>query len=327
MWQVTGHSRATGLLRRSLASGQLSHAYLFVGPAHVGKLTLALDLARAVNCSSEDPPCQQCAPCRRIAAARHPDVHLLNLLSVEKKNIGVRQVDQMQAAIHLPPFEGRCKVFIVDGAEMLSHEAANSLLKPLEEPPPRVLIILLTARESDLLPTIASRCQRVELRPLPTAMVREALIARHQAAPDRADLLARLSGGRPGWAIRALEDQEVLAEREQQMADFARLCGAGTHERLAYAAGLAAIFGKGRDRALQALSAWQQWWRDVMLIQCGGARWIVNIDQEEALRRQAEAVTPGSIRGFLRAISGTVRDLERNASPRLALEVLLLNLP
>jgi DNA polymerase-3 subunit delta' len=327
MWQLTGHSRAVGLLRQSLESGQLSHAYLFVGPAHVGKYTLALNLAQAVNCASADPPCQECAPCRRIAAAKHADVNVVDLLSVEKKEIGIRQVAEMQTAAHLPPFEGRYKVFIFDRAEMLSHEAANSLLKTLEEPPPQVLIILLTARESALLPTIASRCQRVELRPLPAATVREALMADHHVAPDRADLLARLSGGCPGWAALALRDEGVLAEREERLAVFSRLCDAGTHDRLAYAADLAGMFSKGRDRVADTLSAWLLWWRDVMLIKCGNSRWIINADQEEVLRHQAERNTPGSIRTFMHAISKTARELEQNANARLALEVLLLNMP
>ncbi len=327
MWQLTGHARAIGLLRRSLEGGQLSHAYLFVGPPHVGKYTLALNLAQAVNCASGDPPCQECAPCRRIAAAKHADVHVVDLLSVEKKEIGIRQVADMQSAAHLPPFEGRYKVFVFDRAEMLSHEAANSLLKTLEEPPPHVLIILLTARESALLPTIASRCQRVELRPLPAAKVREALIADHHVAPDRADLLARLSGGCPGWAVLALRDEGVLAEREERLADFARLCDAGTHDRLAYAADLAGIFSKGRDRVAGTLSEWLLWWRDVLLIKCGNGRWIVNADQEEALRHQAARNSPDAIRGFMHAIGRTARELDQNANARLALEVLLLNMP
>ncbi len=327
VWQVKGHSRTVALLRQSLERGRLSHAYLFTGPAHVGKLTLAMNLAQAVNCESEDRPCQQCAACRRIAAAKHADVHVVDLLSADKKEIGIRQVADMQSAAHLPPFEGRCKVFVFDRAEMLSREAANSLLKTLEEPPPAVLMVLLTARENELLPTIASRCQRLELRPLPVAAVREALVADHHVPPDRADLLARLSGGCPGWAILALRDEKVLAERDRRLDDFARLCGAGARERLAYAAELAALFSKGREGVADTLAAWRQWWRDVMLIKCGNSQGIINTDQEEVLRREAERNTPRSIAAFMRRISLTARELEQNASPRLALEVLLLHMP
>jgi DNA polymerase-3 subunit delta' len=227
MWQLAGHSRATTLLQQSLRNGQLSHAYLLVGPAHVGKFTLARNLAQAVNCESESRPCQECTSCRRIATSKHSDIHIVDLVSVEKKEIGIRQIAEMQTAAHLPPFEGKCKVFIFDRAEMLSNEAANSLLKTLEEPPPNILIILLTARESALLPTIASRCQRVELRPLPLGLVIDVLVKDYQVPQERADFLARLSGGCLGWALQALRDETLLSSREQRLEDFSRLCAAG----------------------------------------------------------------------------------------------------
>jgi DNA polymerase-3 subunit delta' len=327
MWQLTGHSRATTLLQQSLRNGQLSHAYLFVGPARVGKFTLALNLAQAVNCDSENRPCQECTSCRRIATSKHSDIHIVDLISVEKKEIGIRQIAEMQTAAHLPPFEGKYKVFIFDRAEMLSHEAANSLLKTLEEPPPNTLIILLTTKESALLPTITSRCQRVELRPLPLGTVRDVLAKDHQITHDKADLLARLSRGCLGWAIMALRDESLLSDREQRLADFARLCAAGTGDRLAYAADLAGLFSKGRDKVSDVISAWLQWWRDLLLIKCGNSQWIINVDQEAMLSRQAERVTPESIAAFMRDIRTAGEQLEQNANPRLALEVLMLRMP
>ena len=327
MWQLAGHSRATTLLQQSLRNGQLSHAYLFVGPAHVGKSTLARNLAQAVNCASADPPCQECTSCRRIAASKHSDIHIVDLISVEKKEIGIRQIADMQNAAHLPPFEGKNKVFIFDRAEMLSHEAANSLLKTLEEPPPNILIILLTARESALLPTIASRCQRVELRPLPLGLVIDVLVKDYQVPQERADFLARLSGGCLGWALQALQDETLLSDRAQRLEDFSRLCAAGTRDRLAYAADLAALFGRGRDRMADVLAAWLQWWRDLLLIKCDNSRWIVNVDREALLSTQAERLPAASIAAFMRDIRATGEQLEMNANPRLALEVLMLRMP
>lgn len=327
MWQLTGHSRAARLLQQSLREGQLSHAYLLVGPAHVGKLTLARNLAQAVNCDSQDPPCQECPSCRRIAASKHSDIHTVDLISVEKKEIGIRQIADMQNAAHLPPFEGRYKVFIFDRAEMLSHEAANSLLKTLEEPPPKTLIILVTAKESSLLPTIASRCQRVELRPLPLSLITDVLVRDYQVAPDKADLLSRLSGGCLGWALQALRDETVLTDREQRLANFAALCAAGTRDRLAYAAELAALFARGRDRLGEVLAAWLQWWRDMLLIKYENRQWIVNVDQQESLASQADRIEAESIARFMRDIRVTGEQLELNANPRLALEVLMLRMP
>ena len=327
MWQLAGHSRATTLLQQSLRNGQLSHAYLFVGPAHVGKFTLAMNLAQAANCESEDRPCQECTSCRRIATSKHPDFRVIDLLPEKAKSISIDQIRSMQTETHLPPYEGKYKVFVIDGAHLLSHEAANSILKILEEPPPNILIILLTTSESALLPTIASRCQRVELRPLPLGSVRDVLVKDHQLAQDRADLLARLSGGCLGWAILALQDKSLLSDREQRLADIARLHDATAHDRLAYAAELAAIFGKGRDKATDALSEWLQWWRDLLLLKCGNTRWIMNVDQEPALSRQAETLTAAGISAFMREITATTVQLEQNANPRLALEVLMLKMP
>ena len=327
MWQLAGHSRATTLLQQSLRNGQLSHAYLFVGPAHVGKFTLAMNLAQAVNCESENRPCQECTSCRRIAASKHPDFRVIDLLPEKAKSISIDQIRNMQTETHLPPYEGKHKVFVIDGSHLLSHEAANSILKILEEPPPNILIILLTTSESALLPTIASRCQRVELRPLPLGLVREVLIKDHQTTQDKADLLARLSGGCLGWAILALQDKSLLSDREQRLADIARLHNTTAHDRLAYAAGLATIFGKGRDKATDALSEWLQWWRDLLLIKCGNSRWIMNIDQEPVLSKQAETLTAAGVSAFMREIRATTVQLEQNANPRLALEVLVLKMP
>jgi DNA polymerase-3 subunit delta' len=327
MWQLAGHSRAITLLQQSLRNGQLSHAYLLVGPAHVGKFTLALNLAQAVNCDSESRPCQECTPCRRIAASKHPDFRVIDLLPEKAKSISIDQIRNMQTETHLPPYEGKYKVFVIDGAHLLSHEAANSILKILEEPPPNILIMLLTTRESALLPTIASRCQRVELRPLPLGSVRDVLVKDYQITQDKADLLARLSGGCLGWALLALRDENLLSDREERLADFARLHTAGTRDRLAYAADLASLFSKGRDRVTGVLSAWLQWWRDLLLIKCGSSQWIINVDQQAVLSQQADKVAPASIASFMRDIRVASEQLEQNANPRLALEVLMLRMP
>ena len=327
MWQLAGHSRAITLLQQSLRNGQLSHAYLFVGPAHVGKFTLALNLAQAVNCAHQEPPCQECPSCRRIAASKHPDFRVIDLLPEKAKSISIDQIRNMQTETHLPPYEGKYKVFVIDGAHLLSHEAANSILKILEEPPPNILIILLTTSESALLPTIASRCQRVELRPLSLGLVRDILAKDHQITQGKADLLARLSGGCLGWAILAIQNGSLLSDRDERLADIARVCGAASRDRLAYAADLAGMFGKGRDKVADILSAWQQWWRDLLLIKCDNTRWIINIDQEPVLSKQAETLTAEGISAFMREIRATTVKLEQNANPRLALEVLMLKMP
>ena len=172
MWEVIGQERAKSLLKHSLTSGRLSHAYLLVGPPHVGKMTLALNLAQALNCEAEDKPCLKCDSCKKIKENKHSDVQVINLdyneeEDTERKLIGVEQIDGILHDANLPPFEGRYKVFIIEKAELLSIGAANRLLKTLEEPEAKVVFILLTTNEKRLLETVVSRCQRIELKPMP----------------------------------------------------------------------------------------------------------------------------------------------------------------
>jgi DNA polymerase-3 subunit delta' len=328
MWQIIGQPKATALLERSIKTGQLSHAYLFVGPPHVGKFTLALGLAQAVNCLASNVPCGQCTPCRRIAGGKHSDAYVIGVLSGEgKKEISIDQVKDMQSAASLPPYEGRHKVFIFDGAEFLSQEAANRLLKTLEEPSPQVLIILLTSRESEVLPTVVSRCQRVELRPLPTTLVKETLSERYSIDDQRAELLARVSGGCLGWALLGLQDEALLEARGRRLATLANLRQATIMQRFAYAAELATQSSKRREEVKETLDLWLRWWHDLLLIRGDNSGAITNIDYQETLLQQARDLSSRQILDFIHRVQEASQALEQNANPRLVFDNLMLTMP
>ena len=257
MWQVVGHEKAVALLEKSLKGGKLSHAYLFVGPPHVGKMTVALNLAQALNCEGEGEPCSGCPQCQRIAGRKHADVRVIGLDG--RAEIGIDQIREMERSVTLKPFEGRNRVFIIDGAEHLSTEAANCLLKTLEEPPPNVQLMLLAANERLLLPTVRSRCQKLELRPLPIPVVERALIEHWEAAPEQAMVLARLSSGCLGWAVGALHDDRITGERAARLSALLQLTSVGRAERFAYAAQIASQFSKNRGAVREVLSLWVGW--------------------------------------------------------------------
>ena len=247
MWQVVGQSRVVSLLQHSLERGTLAHAYLFVGLPHVGKMTLALNLAQALNFEAAEPPCGTCDSCQKIASAKHADVQIIglgsNTDSAEAKSraeISIAQIREVQHSSNLPPFEGKYKVFIIDGAEFLSTEAANCLLKTLEEPIGKVIFILLTTNEKLLPMTVISRCQRLELLPLATTEVEAVLNSGWGVEPQKAELLARLCHGCLGWAISAALDGSLLQQRAERLDRLFDIMGADYEERFAYAAQLAA---------------------------------------------------------------------------------------
>ena len=333
MWQLVGQDRAVTLLQRNLEQGSVAHAYLLVGPSHVGKMTLALELAQALNCQEAEPPCGECDACQRVAAGNHADVQVIGLSSNGNSNdkprteISIEQVRDMQHDASLPPFEGSYKVFVIDGAEMMSNEAANCLLKTLEEPSAGVVFILLAANDSFLPDTVVSRCQRLELRPLPTSQVAAALGERRSLESTKTELLSRLCHGRLGWALTAADDESLLERRDQLVEKLLEIIRGDNEARFDYAAQLAAQFGKNRAAVREVLDLWLDWWRDLLLVRLGSTDTITNVDHEAELVEMAQDYSLSQIRAFIANIQSAAEQLEQNANPRLALEVLMLGIP
>jgi DNA polymerase III subunit delta' len=331
MWQVIGQEKAVSLLRHGLEAGKLSHAYLVTGPEHVGKMTLALDLAKALNCEAADRPCQQCSSCVKIAARRHSDVQVIGLGknedSSENKLISIDQIRDIQHAASLPPFEGKHKVFIIDDAALLSPDAANCLLKTLEEPADKVTFILLTVNDKLLLPTVTSRCQRMELAPMPLAAETAALVARLNIEPERARLLAGLSHGCPEWAIVAANDDSLVQQHNDQFNDMLAVIGADYEERFAFSARLATQFAKDRGAVYGILNLWRDYWRDLILLKLDRPELITNSDRQAEMAASARAYGLGQVKDFINSIQSAETRLNLNANPRLVLDVLMLDIP
>src|SRR5215472_6832026 len=184
---IIGHELIREALDRAIAAGNAQHAYLIHGPAGVGKAKLARWLAQRLNCTAPAPPCGVCDSCRRILAGTHPDVRSLQLPSDRDDSLGlpleppqratraaerVISIEAVRALQHdaaLAPSAARWKVYLVIGAQHLSLDAANSLLKTLEEPPPSVVLVLTAGDPDELLPTVVSRCQPIRLGPVSVA--------------------------------------------------------------------------------------------------------------------------------------------------------------
>jgi DNA polymerase-3 subunit delta' len=274
-----------------------------------------------LNCQDPEEdarPCGQCLTCRRITRNTHQDVAVV---SPEGSTFTIEQVRELESDLPLSPQESRYKIRILTDFELATREAQNALLKTLEEPPSQVLLIL-TATERDLLaPTIVSRCQVLSLRPVPSDEIQQALMARG-VDPQEAQVLAAQAAGRPGWAVRALEDPEVSQRRQEALASAAEL----PHKRIAERLRFSETWGRQpREAVLEALDIWRLWWHDQMLA-CAGAREGYLLPDHER-PAALPGVTPTAAARFLDHVAQIESMIRRNANLRLALNVLVLRLP
>lgn len=242
MWErLVGQDAAVRLLRDALAADALGHSYLFVGPQGVGRELAALALAAAVNCP--DGGCGACDVCAKVLRRAHPDVTFVEAAGAQ---ILVDQVRAVRLAAYRSPFEGRVKVFVLEDAHRLNPAAANALLKVLEEPPAGVLFVLITASPEDLLPTVVSRCRRVDFHPLGPAEIKRVLVEHHGADPDEAAWAARV-GGDLARALRFVKDAEAPARRTAHVEIPGRLVRGGPGVAIAIAAEIADEAARAAD--------------------------------------------------------------------------------
>ena len=340
---LIGHAEASAWLRGALATGHVAHAYLLTGPRGVGRRTFALEIARALNCDMPDVadrPCGRCRACRLIARGVHPDVRVVRR-APERRFISLRppptpgpprgyedNVEFIQADAQLRPTMARAKVYLVLNAEELAPEAANRLLKTLEEPPAFVHFLLTAADRGAVLPTIASRCQEIRLRPAPRRELIQALIAAG-AEETRAERLAALAGGRQGIALAAARDQALLDRQQAAVGELLEILGASRLARLALARALSERWLGRPESVRDTLRAWLAWWRDVLLAQLGLEARLAHLSADElaVVRRVGQHVTAAEARRAAAHVQQTLADLDANVNARLAIDLLVLRQP
>ncbi len=327
-WRILGHQWAVELLAQHVAHGGLRHAYLFTGPSGVGRRTLAMRFAQAVNCLQPPvpgQPCGACSACTRLEKMQHPD---LAVIQAEQAGatLKVEQVRELQRSLSLSPYEANYRIALLLRFEEAHASAANALLKTLEEPAPKVLLLLTAESVESLLPTIVSRCEVLRLRPLPVTEAAQWLQGWGIPAAE-AQLLAHLSGGRPGYARRLHEHPEQLEQRQGWLNELSSLLGSSRLDRFAYARAAAKAALDDKEALRTCLQVWSSFWRDVVLAASRAAAPLTNLDLVTQIEKLASGLGLEKARQVLERTEQTLALIDRSVNTRLALENLMLDLP
>lgn len=341
-WPVYGHTWAVRLLQSVLHpetatadNRRLSHAYLVLGAPQVGKTTFARAFAMALLCSDRQrAPCYACRSCQLMVANSHPDFRILQptaradkefVVDRQKGELRAEQAETLIRDVALRPMEGARKVFLIQDMHLANPTFANKILKTLEEPPAHAILLVTARHRAELLPTIVSRCQAIELRPLDQPVIVAALQHGWQTSAQEADLLARLCGGRLGWAVDQLHTPGRREERIQHLELLWRLLGVDRLERLRIANEMATQ--RDNQRLFSMLETWASWWRDVLLTQSECSDACSNVDQRDRIAHHAQAIDQRTVYDYLLTLKRIEGYLRHTVNARLALDVLLLNLP
>jgi len=329
-WNMLGHEWAVDMLHQQVAHGEARHAYLFCGPPGLGRRTLALRLAQALNCtktSAPGIPCGVCRDCKQIEEMRHPDMNVIQAVDEDgaSKENGTLKVDQVRAVQHslsLRPYQAKYRVALFLRFQEANDNAANALLKTLEEAPAHAILLLTADTPEQLLPTIISRCEVLRLRALPISAIESDLLDRG-VDEERARLLAHISGGRPGYARRLVDDMTLLEKREERLNDLQTLLPAPRVEKFSYAEKLA----KDKEVMRQTIVIWLSYWRDVMLRVAGAESPLINVDRNMEIEFLAGRLDLSTARKVVSELESALEKMDKNVNSRLLAEVLLLDWP
>lgn len=320
-WPVWGHDHAVRELRAASVKGP-RHAYIISGFEHLGKTTLARLFAQSLLCSQSigtGIPCLECSACKRISRGTHPDCSLFDLerqAAMSEKSgtsrnltLNIQTVREITSSISMRPMESRYRIVIVDDVETLQETAQEAFLKTLEEPPAYAVILLLTTDAELLLDTIRSRAQTVLLQNVPEERIQAGLVTQGMES-ERAGLIAHASDGRPGWAISASKDENLLESRLEQQAAADNWIGADRYHQLAEATRLGDAYSKDRETVYTRLTAVQRQWRQRVIDDLSASSTEIS-DNVRALK----------------SIDMCFRDLDANVRPKLALQTMVLQWP
>jgi DNA polymerase-3 subunit delta' len=327
-----GQESAVSFLKSSLKNNRLSHAYIFCGPRGVGKFSTAMNFAKALTCQAAvsgkpcDPStglgshpevlegCDKCPSCKKIDNFAHPDVFVLKP-QIESGAIKIDDIRRLIKDIYLKPFEAKKKVYIIDEVQNMKHEAANALLKTLEEPPTDSVLILVTDSLKSLFHTIISRSQIVRFYPLKPNEIKQILKEEHSLDENKAHVLSCLSCGRLGQAL-LYKDEDIFQKREMLISSVSK------KSFLEFA-----FDNVPREKLKLYLDILLSWFRDIFNAKAGADHLLlINIDKIGLISKEAKRLSFDYLEDVINNIVSTMGYLDQNVNQKLAMSVLALKI-
>lgn len=318
-WPAIGNEKAVEFLDKSLKNDKLAQTYLFIGPEELGKSTIALAFARNLQGNPE---------------GYNSDLYILNP-EAGKKSITIEQVREFIKMLNLSSFMNSYKIGLIKAADLLSEEAKSALLKTLEEPKEKVIIILLVSSEENLPATILSRSQKIYFYPVPAATIYDYLISSYEANRSQAKDLSSLALGRPLRAIRYLENPELYKDYIDKADKFLQILTAPSSDRLNILDGIFIdkTYSKAAtDTVLDILGLAEGLLRDLLLLSLDQGAYMQHQVLQDSLAKTLQAVNlnNGARTVFflerLKLIAQAREYVQANVNPRLVLEQLIFNL-
>lgn len=318
--EIQGQEKAIHILQRALQNNHIAHAYLFTGPEGVGKKMTALALAQYLNCEAPLAhtlqSCGRCPSCIQAAAGSHPDIMLLE---PDGASIKIEQIRNLLSKVSLRNYESAYKVAILNDAHLMTEQAANCLLKTLEEPTDNTVFLLVTSQVQNLPITILSRCQQVQFQLLPSTLIQDILQQLYPARQAQIGLVAALSKGSVHTAEELLANEELAAARQDFYQLLTRLAAATPAQIISWCE----PWDKNKKMVKTLLELGQLWYHDILLGSTAN-QWALMMNQDYLAALKGQQIAPQQLLRILEYFHTGMAQLESNASPRLVLEIVLL---
>jgi DNA polymerase-3 subunit delta' len=323
---IIDQDRPVGILTTLLQNGTIPHALLFTGIEGVGKESTALAFAMACNCAGEISsttlqetkiPCGICKPCRKIEAGNHPDI-----IRVKPSGpfIKIDQIRSLCQTLAMKPYEARRRVVIITDAQAMNPAAGNALLKMLEEPPVRTILILVATHPSDLLPTIVSRCQQLRFKPISNKYLESVLVQDYDLDAGDAMIITTMAGGSLSRALR-MHRTQWANRRNWLIKEMDSLSSVSVNRLLAFGEQLS----KNKDILQDSLEVMKSWLRDLVVGKLKPER-VINQDLAQKIQQASQKMSIASLLDKIDTIQATQNAIRAGTNLRLALETMVLRL-